>query len=127
MGIIRSALTDPRRVATAVATDITAMTQGVIMQRVAVLLAFTASLFLCAPVVLAQNSASSALINQQLDKQAKLQLNGTLPDVMTQITKQTGVPVEAQPEVWDLLPWGRETTVTAKIENQTLREALEVI
>lgn len=75
----------------------------------------------------AQSSASASLINQQLDKQAKLQLSGTLPDVMTQTTKQTGVPIEATPEVWELLPWGKETTVTAKIENQTLREALDVI
>jgi hypothetical protein len=77
--------------------------------------------------VWAQSSASSSLINQQLDKQAKLQLSGNLPDVMSQMTKQTGVPIEATPEVWDLLPWGKETTVTAKIENQTLREALDVI
>jgi hypothetical protein len=75
----------------------------------------------------AQSSPSSALINQQLDKQAKLDLNGNLPDVMTQITKQTNVPIDAQPDVWSILPWGKETTVTAKIENQTLREALEVI
>jgi hypothetical protein len=74
-----------------------------------------------------QASPSSALINQQLDKPANLQLNGTLPDVMAQITKQTAVPVDAQQEVWELLPWGRETTVTAKIQNQTLREALDVI
>jgi hypothetical protein len=74
-----------------------------------------------------QSSASSALINQQLDKQAKLELNGTLPDVMAQVTKQTGVPIDVQPDVWAILPWGKETTVTAKIENQTLREALEVI
>jgi hypothetical protein len=80
-----------------------------------------------APEAVAQASASSALINQQLDKQVKLQLEGNLPDVMTQITKQTAVPIDAQPEVWELLPWGRETTVTAKIENQTLRDALEVI
>jgi hypothetical protein len=75
----------------------------------------------------AQSSQSSALINQQLDKQSKLELNGTLPDVMAQITKQTGVPIDAEPDVWTILPWGRETTVTAKIENQTLRAALEVI
>jgi hypothetical protein len=46
---------------------------------------------------------------------------------MSQIAKQTGVAIEAQPQVWELLPWGRETTVTATIENQTLREALNVI
>jgi hypothetical protein len=75
----------------------------------------------------AQSSPSSALINQALDKQSKLDLNGNLPDVMGQITKQTGVPIAAVEDVWTILPWGRETTVTAKIENQTLREALEVI
>jgi hypothetical protein len=93
---------------------------------IGVLVATAASLFIVAPAG-AQSSASSALINQQLDKQAKLDLNGNLPDVMTQITKQTGVPIDAQPDVWSILPWGKETTVTAKIENQTLREALEVI
>jgi hypothetical protein len=93
---------------------------------IGVLVATAASLFIAAPAG-AQSSASSALINQQLDKQAKLDLNGNLPDVMTQITKQTGVPIDAQPDVWSILPWGKETTVTAKIENQTLREALEVI
>ena len=76
---------------------------------------------------LAQSSPSSALINQALDKQAKLDLNGNLPDVMGQISKQTGVPITAVDDVWTILPWGKETTVTAKIENQTLREALEVI
>ena len=65
--------------------------------------------------------------NAQLDKQVKLDLSGTLPQVLSQVAKQTGVPIEAQAQVWDLLPWGRETTVTAKIENQTLREALTVI
>ena len=80
-----------------------------------------------APRALAQASTTSALINQQLDKQAKLSLSGSLPQVMSQIAKQTGVAIEAQPQVWELLPWGRETTVTATIENQTLREALQVI
>jgi hypothetical protein len=76
---------------------------------------------------LGQASQTAALINQQLDKQAKLDLSGSLPQVLAQIAKQTGVPIEAQPAVYDLLPWGRETTVTAKIENQTLRDALQVI
>lgn len=85
-----------------------------------------AAVFFSLPVR-AQSSPSSALINQALDKQAKLDLGGNLPDVMGQITKQTGVPIAAVEDVWTILPWGRETTVTAKIENQTLREALEVI
>src|SRR4051812_38377812 len=97
------------------------------MQRPIPVLALLFCLACVAAPLRAQNSASSALINQQLDRQAKLQLDGTLPAVMTQITKQTGVPVDAQAEVWELLPWGKETTVTAKIENQTLRQALEVI
>src|SRR2546422_406276 len=97
--------------------------KGVIMSRLAVLWVLLAASFFAR----GQNSASSALINQQLDKQAKLDLNGNLPDVMGQITKQTGVPIDAVPDVWAILPWGKETTVTAKIENQTLREALEVI
>ena len=99
------------------------------MQRFAVRMAlvFAFASFGYAPAALAQNSASASLINQQLDKQAKLQLDGSLPEVMAQVTKQTAVPIDAQPEVWELLPWGRETTVTAKIENQTLRQALDVI
>lgn len=84
-------------------------------------------LALCAPLGYAQESASSALINQALDKQTKLNLSGSLPEAMAQIAKQTGVPIEAQAAVWELLPWGKDTTVTAKIENQTLREALQVI
>src|SRR6059036_2004532 len=79
--------------------------------------------------VLAQSSASAALINQQLDKQTKLELKDPQPlqEVASYITKQTGVPIDVQPEVWDLLPWGRETAVGLKIENQTLREALNVM
>jgi hypothetical protein len=96
------------------------------MSRFAALLV-AAALFSFSHAARAQSSPSSALINQALDKQAKLDLNGNLPDVMGQITKQTGVPIDAVPDVWTILPWGKETTVTAKIENQTLREALEKI
>ena len=88
--------------------------------------ALLAATILAAPT-LAQNSASASLINQQLDKLAKLDLSGTLPEVMTQVTKQTAVPVDAQLEVWELLPWGKETTVTAKSDKQTLRSALDAI
>jgi len=76
--------------------------------------------------ILAQDT--SALINEQLDKPvAKLELNGTLPQVMNTIAEQTGVRIEASPAVWDLLPWGQGTNINAKIENQTLRQALEAI
>jgi hypothetical protein len=109
------------------------MTQGVIMHRrrlvfVALLiLAVAACTHVPSTRLLAQASRTAALINQQLDKQVNFDLSASLPEVLTQIGKQTGVPIEAQPQVWDLLPWGRETTVTAKIQNQTLREALQVI
>ena len=73
----------------------------------------------------AQQTTSSALINQQLDQQVKLNLSGTLPQAMGQIAKLTGVPVEAQAAVWELLPWGKDTAVTATFENQTLRQALD--
>jgi len=86
----------------------------------------TLTLTLAAPAH-AQNSESAALINQALDRQTKLNITGTLPDAMQQIAKQTGVPIEADPAVWDLLPWGKDTEVRATIENQTLRQALEAI
>jgi hypothetical protein len=37
------------------------------------------------------------------------------------------VRIEATPAVWALLPWGDQTNITAKIENATLRDALEAI
>ncbi|HEY7118895.1 MAG TPA: hypothetical protein VH475_20060 [Tepidisphaeraceae bacterium] len=96
-------------------------------RRFAVIVAMLATTLCLARPVAAQDSASASLINQQLDKQVKLQIDGTLPQLMTQVTKETGVPVDAQPEVWELLPWGRETFVRVKSENQTLRQALEAI
>src|SRR5689334_22299974 len=89
--------------------------------------ALAVALALCAPAAIAQKSASAALINQALDQQVKLNLSGTLPKAMADISKQTGVPIEAQASVWDQLPWGTDTSVTATIENQTLRQALEAI
>ena len=70
---------------------------------------------------------TSALINQALDKPAKLTLNSLLPQAMEQIQQQTGVPIKVDPAVWDLLPWGRDTKLNATIANQTLRQALEAI
>jgi len=46
---------------------------------------------------------------------------------MEKITKDTSVPIEAESEVWDLLPWGEQTNISAKIENQTVRQALQAI
>jgi hypothetical protein len=96
-------------------------------RRLAASLVLLSMLFFCDGGALAQSSASAALINQQLDKQTQLLREGTLLDVMSYITKQTGVPIDVQPEVWELLPWGRETAVKIKIENQTLREALDAM
>jgi hypothetical protein len=73
----------------------------------------------------AQNT--SALINEALDKLVKLDLDTTLPIAMRAIGEQTGVTIEAAPAVWDLLPWGEQTQIKAKIEGQTLREALDAI
>jgi hypothetical protein len=72
-------------------------------------------------------SVTSALINKALDSQQKLDLNATLPQVIDQIGNLTGVRIEADPLVWDLLPWGEQTTITAKIENRTLRQGLTAI
>ena len=89
-------------------------------------LAAIALLALIAAPALAQNK-TSALINEELDKLAEFQLNGTLPQAIKEITAKTGVPIEVTPQTYDLLPWGEQTTINAKIANQTLRKALEAI
>ncbi len=54
---------------------------------------------------------SSALINKALDEQVKsLVLDKTLPAAMDLIGDKTGVRLKEDPMIWDLLPWGRETT-----------------
>jgi hypothetical protein len=75
----------------------------------------------------AQQPKTSALINEELDKLAEFQLSGTLPQAIKEITNKTGVPIEVAPQTYDLLPWGEQTTINAKIANQTLRKALEAI
>src|ERR1700733_14659936 len=72
----------------------------------------------------ASSADSSALINEALDKQVKLDVKDTLGAAVSQIRDQTGVPLPVDPQVYDLLPWGDQTNITAHIENQTLREAL---
>jgi hypothetical protein len=74
-----------------------------------------------------QDNSTSALINEALDKNVNIQLDGVLPDVLKTITAKTGVRIEPTDEVYDLLPWGEETKITAKIEGQTLRAALTAI
>lgn len=89
-----------------------------------------ASVFLSALLLSAApaRADSSALINAEMDKLVKFELaNAPLPDVLKRIEDQTGVPLRAGDDVYDLLPWGRDTTVNAKIENLTLRDALQAI
>ncbi|MBV8780335.1 MAG: hypothetical protein JO353_02955 [Phycisphaerae bacterium] len=88
-------------------------------------LAFFAALLLSLNLAFAQNT--SALINEQLDKQTSLNLNGVLGQAVQSIQQNTGVPFEVSPDVYALLPWGDQTNITAKIENQTLRQALDAI
>lgn len=69
----------------------------------------------------------SAAMNQTLDQPVKIQFDSVLPEAMNVITRSTGVRVEAEQAVWDILPWGQQTNVNARIENQTLRQALDAI
>jgi hypothetical protein len=46
---------------------------------------------------------------------------------MKEISAKTGVRIEATSQVYDLLPWGDQTTISAQIDNQTLRAALEAM
>src|SRR6187549_1428315 len=78
---------------------------------------------------LAAAADSSALISERLDRQIKLNIvNQTMPAALQTITQASeGVPIDVAPDVWSLLPWGEQTTINAKIENQTLRGALSAI
>ena len=70
---------------------------------------------------------AGALINEALDRPVKLTLDTVLPKAMSTIADKTGVRIEADPAVWDLLPWGEQTNIRAKVENQTLRAALNAM
>ena len=80
-----------------------------------------------AAVTCARAQDTSSRISQTLDQPVKMQLDGVLPDVMANIGRSTGVRIEAEQAVWDLLPWGQQTNISAKIENQSLRQAMDVI
>jgi len=83
--------------------------------------------FVCFAQFASAQPQTSALINQQLDKTFQIDLNTVLPDAMRQIAQKTGVRIEATPAVWETLPWGDQTNITAKIDNTTLRDALDAI
>jgi len=74
-----------------------------------------------------QKNPTSALINEALDKTVSLSLNDVLPTVLKQIEEKTGVRITPTDPVYELLPWGEQTNLKAKIENQTLRSALTAI
>ena len=70
---------------------------------------------------------SSALINEALDQPVVLKLNTVLPKAVAAIADQTGVKVEVEPAVWDLLPWGEQTNIEVNLDKQTLRAGLEAV
>lgn len=70
---------------------------------------------------------SSALINEALDQPVILKLNTVLPKAVTAIADQTGVKVDVDPTVWDLLPWGEQTNIEVNLDRQTLRAGLEAV
>ena len=74
-----------------------------------------------------EDQATSALINQALDKSVSLKVDNVLPEVLKKIEDSTGVRIEPTDAVYDLLPWGEQTNIKATIENQNLRSALTAI
>ena len=60
-----------------------------------------------------------------VDQPFELTLKDTpLPQALKQIGNATGVRIEPTESVYNLLPWGEQTTINAKISNQSLRDAL---
>lgn len=72
-----------------------------------------------------QRTDSSDLINEALDHPVGLELNTALPQALEAIAQHTGVRIEADRSVWELLPWGDQTQVSARIDNQPLRTAVD--
>ena len=71
---------------------------------------------------------TSALIAQQMDQPFELTLKDTpLPQALKQIGNATGVRIDPTESVYNLLPYGDQTTINAKISNQSLRQALDAI
>src|SRR5690554_220494 len=97
------------------------VTRSLSMHRLAAGLAVALVILATAAPLWGQDRA--ALINEQMDKLVELEINATLPEAMEVIADTTGVPIKADPTVWDLLPWGQQTNINATIKNQTLRQA----
>ena len=75
----------------------------------------------------ARAASDAALVARALDARQDLDLDAVLPDAMQQIAAATGVRLDADPAVWDLLPWGEQTTITAHFRNNTLRADLTAV
>ncbi len=71
--------------------------------------------------------SESALIGRELDQRISLKLDGDLPAAIKTISDKTGLIIETDPAVWTLLPWGEQTTVTANIQNATVRQSLDAV
>jgi hypothetical protein len=84
-------------------------------------------IFTYLPVARGQTS-SSALIGRALDTQmVEFSARGGLLEVMKSIENQTGVRIEAEPSVWEALPWGQDTTIGIHVKNTTVRQTLDVL
>jgi hypothetical protein len=98
------------------------------MRRFWQLTAFLIAVVLMSPVLIAEQT--SALIAQAMDKQLpkdEIHFGGTLPQVIESFGDMTGVRIEADDSVYDVLPWGDLTTFHADFRHLTLRQALSAI
>ncbi|MBN1347596.1 MAG: hypothetical protein JXQ73_33215 [Phycisphaerae bacterium] len=86
------------------------------------------ALFQASPFALAaeeQSQSMRALIEQALDQQVNFTIDKQpLASAFELISKQTGVRLTIRPQVVELLPYGKQTLVSAKIEGMSLREGL---
>src|SRR5579862_6851183 len=89
------------------------------------------AIFIFAGSFCAQASAQqmSALIADAMDKQLpeNIDFSGTLPEAIAKFGDLTGVRIEADNSVYNMLPWGDLTTFSAKFQHETLRQALSAI
>ena len=71
---------------------------------------------------------TSAAINQALDQNLDLdQRNRPVGEVLDFLRRQTGIRFDVSDETYALLPYGRDTPITANAKNTPLRRTLEAI
>ena len=76
----------------------------------------------------ADDLRSSALINRQLDQNLDLdQRNRPVAEVLDFLRRQTGIKFDVSDEAYALLPYGRDTPITAAAKGTPLRRTLEAI